>query len=286
MRGTYTAAAFAFAAFAVWGSLFPFELQRVSWPEILASFFAAWQTGPASWSRSDFVSNVLLFVPIGLFGAAALDATWTRAPALNAVAVIAAAFVLSLGLELAQACIVWRTSSVVDVLAETCGAALGCLWWRASSVHIDDAAAAAHALVARAAALERALLGYAVLFAIGWLLPFDFTLRPNEIADKFAHGRLLLPFMPSPDGFPPSTLLAIAAAAMPLGIVVVRLRARARRPIAHAMLILVPGLLALEIGQALVFSRTTDTRGMLAALIGALAGAAAARRARTAVLGF
>lgn len=281
MRGTYAAAAFAFAAFAIWGSLFPFELHPMPWSDTLTLFLGAWQTGPASWSRSDFVSNVLLFVPIGLFGAAALDWTWRRTRVLNAVVVIGGACLLSLGLELVQASILWRTASVVDVLAEALGALIGLAAWRGTSNHFDGAVASTRALIARASAVHRVLLAYAALFAIAWLVPFDFTLRPIEIADKFAHKRLLLPFTPSPDALSPSELLTIAIAAVPLGIAAVRLRRRTRHPIASAMLLVVPVMLVLELGQVSVFSRTTDGTALLAVWAGALSGAAAVRVTRS-----
>ncbi len=281
MRGTYAAAAFAFAAFAIWGSLFPFELHPVPWSDTLTLFLAAWQTGPASWSRSDFVSNVLLFVPIGLFGAAALDWTWRRTRVLNALAIISGAFLLSLGLELLQASVVWRTASVVDVVAETLGAVVGLATWRAASTYVDRAVASARALVARASAVDRALLAYAALFAVAWLVPFDFTLRPMEIADKFAHKRLLLPFTPSPDALSASALLTIAIASVPLGITALRFRGQTRHPIANAMLLVVPLMVVLEAAQVSVFSRTTDGTALLAVFAGALSGAAAARLARS-----
>ena len=284
MQRTYAAAAFAFAAFAAWGSLYPFELRPVGFDETLARFVAAWHTGPASWSRSDVLSNILLFVPIGLFTAAAVERSRNAVAAI--VTTVAGACLFSVALELAQASVLWRTSSIVDVIAETLGAIGGVLIWLATADRLDEAVGGAQALVQRASPVDRALLIYAGLFAIAWLAPFDFTLRPGEIADKFAHKRLLLPFMASPDAFPASLLTSIAVAAFPLGAVAARLSGRLRLSVPQSMLIVLIGLIALEAAQALVFSRTTDVRGMLAAIAGALAGAAAARRRGSTVLGF
>jgi glycopeptide antibiotics resistance protein len=316
VRAIYGAAALVFASFAVWGSLFPFDLRPLPTADVLALFWSAWRTGPASWSRSDFASNVILFIPIGLFACAALDtksgargrrfaatplrrslkltplaraaparsvpfATWPHRRTWSVLAVLLFAILLSSSLEFAQALVPSRTSSIVDVLAETLGASAGLMIWRIASRHIDASLAAARRVVQHASSADRALLAYAALFGIAWLLPFDFTLRPNEIADKFEHKRLLLPFTPSPDAISPAMLMLTCAASIPIGIVALRFAARTRHPLASAMLLTLPALLVLEAGQVLVFSRTTDATALLAAIAGVFAGAGAARLARS-----
>jgi glycopeptide antibiotics resistance protein len=281
VRATYGAVATLFVAFAVWGTLFPFELRPLPAADALALFWGAWQTGPASWSRSDFVSNVILFIPIGLFGCATLDKSWPQHRVWSIVAVLVPAVVLSIFLELGQALVPWRTSSVVDVLAEALGTAVGIGFWRLAARAVDACVSAAQALVQRASFTDRALLAYCALFGIGWLLPFDFTLRPNEIADKLEHKRLLLPFTASPDALSPRMLMLTALASVPIGIAALRLCGRTRHPIARAMLLTIPAMLLLEAGQVLVFSRTTDGTALLAVFAGILGGAAAARLARS-----
>jgi glycopeptide antibiotics resistance protein len=281
VRATYGAVAALFIAFAVWGTLFPFEVRPIAVVDALTLFWSAWGAGPGSWSRSDFVSNVILFVPIGLFACAAVDKSWPHHRVWPAVAVLVPAMLLSTGLELTQALVPWRTSSIVDVLAEGLGTVLGIGIWRITAHRIDAWLAAAHALVHRASLADRALLAYCLLFALAWLLPFDFTLRPAEIADKFVHKRLLLPFTPSPDALSPRMLMLTAIASIPLGIAALRFRGQARHPIASAMLLVVPVMLILEAGQVSVFSRTTDGTALLAVFAGALTGAAAARLSRS-----
>jgi glycopeptide antibiotics resistance protein len=280
VRGIYGAAALLFVAFAVWGSLFPFEVRPLPAADALSLFRSAWQSGPASWSRSDFASNVILFIPIGLFVCATMDTSWPARRGLSVVAVLVLATLLSTFLELAQALVPWRTSSIVDVMAEALGASAGVLIWRFASCRIDARVAAVQRVVRRASYLDRVLLAYCALFALAWLLPFDFTLRPNEIADKFAHKRLLLPFTPSPDALSPALLLLTAVASIPIGIAAVRFGGGTRHPIASAMLATMPALFVLEAGQVLVFSRTTDGTALLAAIVGGLAGASITRLAR------
>jgi glycopeptide antibiotics resistance protein len=281
VRGIYGAAAFLFVAFAVWGSLFPFDVRPLPATDALTMFWSAWAGGPASWSRSDFASNVLLFIPIGLFTCATLDTSWPHRRAWSVLAVLVMAVLLSSFLEFAQALVPSRTSSIVDVLAETFGVAAGVVMWRVASKPIDASLAVAVWVVGRASYLDRILLAYCALFSLAWLLPFDFTIRPNEIADKFEHQRLLLPFTPSPDAISPAMLMLTSAAAIPIGMVALRLAARTRHPMASAMLVVVPALLALEAGQVLVFSRTTDGTALVTAIAGVLVGAAIARLARS-----
>ncbi len=282
MRGSYVAAAFLFIAFAVWGSLFPFDVRPLAAADALSLFWSAWGTGPTTWSRSDFASNVLLFIPIGLFCCASIDRSTTRARGFAApLTVLVSAVLLSSVLEIAQALVPSRTSSAVDVLAEAIGAAAGVVVWRLGCKRIDARLESARSAVRRARYLDRLMLGYSVLFGLAWLLPFDFTLRPNEIADKFEHKRLLLPFTPSPDAISPMMLTITCLASIPIGIVATRLGASTRRPIASAMRVMLPALLMLEAGQVLVFSRTTDATALVAAVGGALAGAAMTRLGRS-----
>jgi hypothetical protein len=120
---------------------------------------------------------------------------------------------------------------------------------------------------------------YSVLFAIAWLLPLDFTIRPQAIADKYFHKRLLTPFRPSPDAATGLELCAALVAGFPLGAAAVLGGAAAgqRRPLFSALAVAMPTLVLLEAAQATVFSRTTDMTSMLAVMTGTAAGAVASR---------
>ena len=287
----YAAAAALFIAFAVWGSLFPFDFHSVSWADAVASFWSPLQVPVSRWSISDFVSNVLLFVPIGLFATACFTSMSVAQPFRAAPAgrgrpeglryvgvivfVLAASMLLSVIIELAQAFVPWRTPSVIDVGAETLGAICGIAAWFVLRAPLDAMVAAAVSLVGRSSIVERLLLAYCALFAVAWLVPADFTLRPNEIADKFIHKRLLLPFTPSPDAATARDLTMIGAAALPIGVTATLCGCggAARRSMVTAALIATTFLIGLEAAQIFVFSRTTD--GTAFAVAGTAAVAAA-----------
>jgi VanZ family protein len=276
----FAAAGGMFVAFAVWGSLFPFRFEPRTWDDVAWLFWLPWDRGPSTWSISDLASNVLLFIPIGLFLTAALDSVEGRAkrPLTVPAIVVGFAAVLSVSLELCQAFIPYRTSSFVDVLAESAGAAAGVCLWRARTEALDRKLSDAIVSVTQASLPCRLLLAYCALFAVAWLLPLDFTLRPREIADKYQHQRLLLPFEPSPDAATGLELGASLAAGLPIGVASVLCScASGRRSIASGLALAVPALVVLEAVQVTVFSRTTDTTSLLALMAGAAAGAASVR---------
>ena len=120
----YATAAAGFVAYAVWGTLFPFDFQAVPLGAAARLFWSRWATDAGSLSLTDLVSNVLLFLPIGLFLSAALEspAKMGQTPVRDLFTLMAA-LVLSGTIELAQAFVSWRTSSILDVAAEVLGAA-------------------------------------------------------------------------------------------------------------------------------------------------------------------
>lgn len=289
VRAAYATAAAGFVGYAVWGSLFPFDFHAVPLSTAAALFWTRWATDTGSWSLTDLLSNVLLFLPIGLLLCAVLERQasrgrstrrWSvaRRPAALATITMAAALALSVVIEFAQAFVSWRTPSVVDVAAEVAGAACGVMMWRLMSPELDRVLSALVGVVRRSTFVERGLLACCALFAVAWLLPADFTLRPAEIGDKYEHKRLLLPWMPSPDAATPGELAVVAIAAVPVGLAAVlsACGAGSRRSAASGALLAAMGLVGLELIQVPIFSRTTDARELLAALAGSTAGAAAA----------
>jgi hypothetical protein len=274
----YGALACAFAAFAIWGSWFPFTIEPARIAVAAPRLWTAAGFDVNHLSLTDAASNLLLFVPIGLFTAAARGRR-SHQPG-GAAAIVAFGALLSITVELGQAAIPWRTPSIFDIAAETTGTFVGLGIWLVCSIEMDHAFSAI-VLAWRQAAIGRRLSWlYAGAFAVAWLLPLDFTIRPDEIGDKYFHQRLLLPLSASPDAASPAQLLFTAVAAVPLGIAAMTcgMPAGARRSLPAACFLAGAYAFALTLLQVTVFSRTTDTTSMMAALIGLAAGAAIATR--------
>src|SRR5439155_22890663 len=74
----------------------------------------------------DIVVNIALYAPLGLFGFLAAPARW-RVGA-RVWAAVATGFVLSCGIEMLQLFDASRSTSALDVLSNTIGAAIGAAW--------------------------------------------------------------------------------------------------------------------------------------------------------------
>jgi glycopeptide antibiotics resistance protein len=271
----YASVAVAFVALATWGSWFPFVFRPLPWD--VAVEWLWWSATPAQFSLTDALSNLLLFVPIGVFAASVLG---RRRRLRDSVAVIALGAALSLALELGQLLVPWRIPSVLDIAFETAGMVVGVFVRRVAAAELDDLTDRLITAWRTAGMLDRVLWAYAASFAIAWLMPFDFTIRPDEIGDKFEHKRLVLPWMPSPDAATTAESWLTAAAAVPLGWALVLCTSDAgwRRSVATAIADAAALLVALTLLQVTVFSRTTDITLTFAAIGGAAAGAILAAR--------
>ena len=267
----YAGATASFVAFAIWVSLVPFDHRPASFDDAVYLFWVAGRPGTIRFSLADLIANLLLFIPIGLFGSATIEATRAR----RAAMVIAGGSLLSVTVEFCQAFVIWRTPSHFDVVAECMGTALGLMLWRLFHAEVDTVVSAAVNAWRRMTIGQRLSLTYAVAFVLAWLYPFDFTLQPADLADKYLHKRLLTPFAPSPDAASALDLALVCAAAIPLGwaAATVGCRPGTRRAPAQTVLVTMLGLVVMTIAQAAVFSRNTDFTVVVAALPGVTLGA-------------
>jgi glycopeptide antibiotics resistance protein len=274
-RRLFLASAFLLClAFAWYGSLVPFQFKALTLDEAVRRFVADTQYSPiARASGSDFVTNVLLFVPIGFFLAGAL-ADRSRLLAFAVTPVVAATGVaLSVTIEFTQVFSGGRTPSWNDVIAESIGAGVGAVGWLlVGSRAVDWAAGAVRARSGEDRAL-RALSLYAAIWVIVGILPLDLTLRPAEVLDKLRAGRIV--FSPVPPVWPPAAFSASVSTvlwAVPLGalgLLGARRLGLARGAGLLIGLVLVCGL---ELLQLLVLSRWTKAYDVTLGAIGVFAG--------------
>lgn len=267
-----------FVAFAVYGSFVPFNLRRIPFDEALTTFRATRFIPLGQASRSDLVTNILLFVPVGFFMLGAL-AYRTRLAALLAIPVLGVAFAISVAIEFGQIFVRGRTPSWNDVAAETIGAVIGVLMWIAFGRQAFDWLAVffQHDTVGPRERAFRLLGAYVALWTILAALPLDFTFRIQELAEKFRAGRVVLrPFA----DFTVRDVGGTFLMAVPLGVVGVlwgTLRGWPRPPLAGLAVgsVLV---MASEGLQVLSMSRTADVTDVIMGITGVIAGVVAGRR--------
>lgn len=109
------------AAVIIYGSLYPFDFQvpvREFGP--VRSLLGTWANTPG---RGDFVSNVLLYMPLGYFGFLGVGERAGRLSRLLVVIILGTC--LSIAMELTQYYDVTRDSTLTDVYSNTVGTILG-----------------------------------------------------------------------------------------------------------------------------------------------------------------
>lgn len=282
----------AFLALALYGSLVPFHFRALPIGEVIDRFRTInyYQLGIES--RSDWVANILLFIPLSFLAMASLCVDRRRGfGPLVAPIVVASCGAASLAIEFTQICFPPRTVSVNDIVAESIGGLLGTLLWLAWGQQITAwarrswDASEAHGLAARL------LPGYLAFLALIHLMPLDLTISPVEILRKFRDGRVhLIPFAAGWDA--PLELLRKqawnAVYYSPIGLLLAGLPGRAFRSERSWPAVLGLGLATaglIEFLQLFVYTRHTDVTEVLtggAAVLGSWWGLLAYRRPRPA----
>ena len=261
-----------FMAFAAYGGLVPFDFRRVPFDEAVAQFAATPFVPLSRASRSDLLTNVLLFVPIGFFLLGALAARSRRRALLAWPLIVVFGSAFATAIELGQVFVPGRTSSWNDVAAETAGAALGGALWLVAGPRVANWVHAASHSRTPADRVYRILGVYGALWLVLGLLPFDYTIRPQELAEKFRAGRILLePFGPATTA---ADVVRTFVMAVPIGVLgfLWRRQAGHPHPAPVGLAVGVAAAAAVELAQLLAMSRTADVTDLLVSIVGVSAG--------------
>lgn len=284
--GHFALALAAFAVFAVYGSLVPLDYTPQDWNSAVERFRRISWLELGVVHRADWVANILLFVPLGFLGLAASEVDRRFGP--RTVVVMLASLVvwsaLSLAIEFTQLWFPPRTVSLNDLIAETIGALVGMLGWLVCGQRITDWCRQALSTTAGRGLATVLLPGYLVFLAVTHWMPFDLTISPAELYDKYQAGKLLLiPFSLPPDG-----VRELAAKYFwnviffaPLGWLWAHVPVERWGWRPTAGLALVVGMVAtatIEVGQLFVVSRYTDVTDLATGTAGIGLAWLAARR--------
>ena len=275
-------------AFVCYGSLIPFEYRPIPLEAALTQYSRMPYLELGLESRIDWLSNLILYVPMTLLGAlwltggARLDRSPVRVVGGIALAT-AASCATAFGIEFIQLYFPARTVSLNDLIAEVLGTAIGAglalfagrrlfaLIDRLRSVSRDEAVLAAMVL-------------YGIVYLAVALFPFDFSMASVVYQDKLASGHVggwLAPAQSSQGALAHLKLIAEALALAPFGYVFGRQRSSVKM-VVIALSGLAIGLL-IEFLQLFLLASTAQGASAIARACGALAGAVLARH-QTSVL--
>jgi VanZ family protein len=274
-----------FAGIAVYGSFVPFWFEAYTWDEVAAQI-QAWTQAPLQiGSRSDFLANVLLAIPLALCTLAALTVDrHSLAVRLGwFLAVIAATSGFAVVLELAQFWFPPRTPSRSDILAQTAGGIIGAELWMVCGDFVTDRLRSYFGERAAGSQIQRLLEFYLVGLLIYRILPLDLTISPAEIYRKLKSGAVV--FLPQlPASFDVLSLYGILrdiAVWIPVGMLtsIWSLSGRqSRRGLGWSVACGSAIVAGSELSQLFVLSHYTTTNAVLLGLAGVTLGAWAMRR--------
>lgn len=186
---------FCFAAIILYGSLVPFHFQSLSMGELVLQFKSVCTAPVQLGSRSDFLANVLLFVPLGFLAMGTVTFNWPRYRWVAAIPVTLACTLYGAAIECLQLLFPPRNSSLTDIVAQAIGSCFGVvLWLLAGQLFLKGA----DAWDRKNAGQHRAygfLPVYVLMIIVLETAPFDFTLSPVEIVHKWRDGHVsVVPF--------------------------------------------------------------------------------------------
>jgi VanZ family protein len=264
--------------FIIYGTTLPFDFSA-SAERVHERLLRLWEYPLRIGSRTDLISNVLLFMPWGFLLALWRAGRGTSLPVTVVLSLLSGAL-LSGSVELAQLYAPSRTTSVVDLSTNTLGSILGTLigwpftrWvWPSLSVWVRQMIA------------SRPLTGCAVAAAAGLVLagltPFDVSLDVGDLKAALKKARPI-PFGPPLRGFAPpakpwawsSEILTWTLAG---GLCALALRESGQR----GARVLIRGValcgslsLVIEAVQIIIPSREIDLTSVVLALLGSAFGA-------------
>ena len=196
-RAHYAALALFFVTIAVYGSWVPFETITLSTGDAWAIVWAEPLISFGRIDRSDWATNVLLFVPISfcLLGACCVDRRRSLIWLLSIPSILVGCLALSVCLEVGQLWLPLRYFSIADIIAQSLGAMIGiCLWWYAGETITTWLRTYSGQTGTRRQIswLLQAYLAGLVIYAV---LPLNLTIHPEELYEKLVSNRLvLIPF--------------------------------------------------------------------------------------------
>jgi glycopeptide antibiotics resistance protein len=277
-RSHFAISAVLYAVLAVYGSLVPLQFRMVPLAEALDRF----QTLPyfelGIESRSDWVANILLFIPLGflMMAASRVDRPSRPWTIVAASITILTCVLLSVAIEFTQIWFPPRTVSQNDLVAESIGAMVGVGLWALTGQRLTWFARDYVSTLSPRRNIDLVLGGYLVGFLIYSVLPLDLTISPADLWRKYRDGKILAFGLGGDNPLELAiSILAKIAPFVPVGLLASSLLGPRRSRIGDlGRGLALGGLLALglEVAQLIVYSRFTNGADVLWGAVGVAAG--------------
>jgi glycopeptide antibiotics resistance protein len=272
-------------AFTIYASLIPFAFRWVPADRAIERFQQVMVGQRAErTSRSNYLANLLLFVPIGfgLAGAVLLDRRLTPWVLVQAATIVPVSVALSLTAEFLQVYTRERIVSRDDVIAQTLGCLAGVACWALAGNRLTSWLRTASDR-SRGDRLARALSAYAFAWVFVNLAPFDITVDLGTLNQRYQRGLISpVPF----GGFEGHTrawiwdAFAAFVSAVPLGLLglIGWTGLTARRHTRAAIVFGAAFVLLTEAAQVFVRSHSADVDDLVMGICGVVVGVLMGRR--------
>ncbi|MFG0335508.1 MAG: VanZ family protein [Maioricimonas sp. JB049] len=259
------------AGFALYGSLLPFNFQRLPAETVwnsLDQFLRGLQQTP---SERDFYLNLTLFLPFGYGVFAWLEPrpAWNLRLFRSLFLLPAACLAVSLPAEIGQIWLNGRVCSPWDVVAHLAGTLLGAAGWLLTN------RAVIHRMPSRddRSAAGLVLYIYVAFLLLASLFPFDLIPNLAAIADAYRQGRIQLQLTLPKTPAELKELIFHAFFCIPLGVLAASMSVRAGY-VRYVPALLIAAVLAIgiEVLQLCIRSRFSQVNHALAGTMGAWSG--------------
>ncbi|MFO0936663.1 MAG: VanZ family protein [Gemmataceae bacterium] len=172
--------------FTIYGSLVPFEYVPRPWSDACHSWAWVWGHRLVPESRSDFLANYQLGLPLGfcLLGALRLDRKGIGGTILAIALTLPFCVGLATAVEFTQLWFPKRTCAASDVIAQSLGSTSGMVIWIAVGQRMTDFARKIWLSPNVGGRIGRALVLYLICLAAVMTLPWDISASPADWVRK------------------------------------------------------------------------------------------------------
>ena len=176
-----------YLVFVIYGSLVPLVFNHLSIETALTQFKHISYLNLGADSRSDWIANIVLYIPLAFLASATLNRAQTLlGRLLIAIPVLALCLLVAVAVEFTQLFFPPRTVSLNDLIAETLGSLIGVMSWLFLSPYLTGLWR--QLLSANRLSVKSAIIFYVLIYTTLSLFPYDFVTSIAELNLKLANG--------------------------------------------------------------------------------------------------